>query len=68
MTISYHLTLVNVNTQEELGIDIEQTSALSAQRVAEDLYAGHRVVRISRNENALLDAPSDLSEGALGDF
>ena len=68
MTTSYHLTLVCVNTQEELAIDVEQTSALCAQRVAEDLYEGYRVVRIVRNENALLDAPSDLSEGALGDF
>lgn len=68
MTTSYHLTLVCVNTQEELGVDIEQTSAITAQRVAEELYEGYRVVRISRNENALLDASSDLSEGALGDF
>lgn len=68
MTASYHLTLVCINTQKELNVDIEQTSALCAQRVAEDLYGGYRVVRIVRSENALLDAPSDLSEGALGDF
>ena len=48
MTTSYHLTLVCVNTQEELAIDVEQPSALCAQRVAEDLYEGYRVVRIVR--------------------
>lgn len=67
MTISYHVTLVCVNTQEELGVDIEQSCAIEAQRVAEGLYEGYRVTRISRNPDLWSNAPA-IADGALGDF
>ena len=44
--MTYSVTLINCNTAENLTVDIDQESALDAQRVAEDLYEGYRVIRI----------------------
>ena len=65
--MTYAVTLLNVNTAEPLTIDIEQESALDAQRVAEDLYEGYRVTRIVRAPSLWSNAPV-IADGALGDF
>ena len=64
MTASYNLTLVEVNTQEEIVVNIESDSALHAQRIAEGEYAGHRVIRIMRGVEGATGASSALSEDA----
>ncbi|QIN96681.1 hypothetical protein [Synechococcus phage S-N03] len=66
--MTYHLTLQNKLTAEELAIDVEQTDAFAAQQVAEGLYADYRVVKIENALDALLAANYNLTEGALGDF
>ena len=50
--MTYSVTLINCNTTENMTVDIDQESALSAQRVAEDLYEGYRVIRIVRSFSA----------------
>lgn len=47
--MTYSVTLINCNTTENLTVDIDQESALAAQRVAEDLYQGYRAIRIVRS-------------------
>ena len=65
--MTYAVTLLCVNTAEPLTIDIEQESALDAQRVAENLYEGYRVTRIERAADLFDTAPA-IADGALGDF
>ena len=66
--MTYHLTLIETKTQSTLEIDIEQTSAFNAQKVAESLYEGYQVVRIANTLSAHLTADYTLTEGALGDY
>jgi len=61
MSKSYHLTLVNINTQDSFELDVVHQSALQAQTVAEDKYEGFRVIRISTNSAVNTD-------GILGGF
>ena len=61
MTKSYHLTLVNTNTQDSLELDVVHQSALEAQTVAEEAHEGFRVIRISTNTAINTD-------GILGGF
>lgn len=65
--MTYAVTLLNVNTVEPMTVDIEQESALDAQRVAEDLYQGYRVIRIVRAPS-LWSNTIAIADGALGDF
>lgn len=61
MTKSYHLTLVNINTQDSFELDVVHQSALEAQTVAEEKHEGFRVIRISTNSAVTTD-------GILGGF
>ena len=67
-TMTYKLTLQNTLTAEELVIDIEQTDAFEAKKVAEQFYEGYRVTKIVNALDALLTTNYNLTEGALGDF
>lgn len=66
--MTYHVTLLNTTTADQLVIDIEQTDAFAARQVAEKFYSEYRVIKIENAIDALLAANPDLTEGALGDF
>lgn len=61
MSKSYHLTLVNINTQDSFELDVVHQSAREAQTLAESEHKGFRVTRILCNSSIDTD-------GILGGF